>query len=191
MVDMPVSQLLTLLMSSLSLIVSLGVLIVHLKNRKTQFSSYALARHAHRSSSIDLALVSAEQLDGSILVKLVLFNPGSIAALIKSLTVYREVKSNSFLGRLFGSTEWKEITEARWWPTADSSSKTPKSFADEYQNLYVEDYRDILVSMPGLIDRNNYRYVIQTNLGGYETSSTIYAARSHFPHAFRQWFRES
>lgn len=186
--DMSESQVLNLVMSSLSLIVSLGVLVVHLKNRKTQVNAYAMSRHTHRSSFIDLAFVSAEQLDVSVLLKLVLFNPGPIAAIIKSFTLYKKVKSNSFLGRLLGSSEWKEIAEARWWPTADSSCVTPKSFADEYPNIYVEDHRDILVSMPGLIDRSEYRYVIQTNLGGCETTSTIDTTWSCFPHAFRQWF---
>jgi hypothetical protein len=184
------SSVLNLAMSSLSLIISLGILIVHLKNRNIQFNAYAINRHTHRSSSIDLVFVSGEQLDDSVLLKLVLFNPDSVAAIIKSFTLYKEVKSTSFFGRLFGSTEWKEITLARWWPTVDSSSKTPRSFADEYQNLYVEDCRDILVSMPGMIDRNHYRFVIETNLGGYQTISTIDATRSYFPYAFRQWFYE-
>jgi hypothetical protein len=134
--------------------------------------------------------VSTEQLDDNILIKLVFFNPGSIAAIIQSLTIYKEVEASSFIKRLLGFTEWKEIRSARWWPTADSSCKEPKSMADEYQNLYVEDHRDILVSIPGRIDRNVYRFAIQTNHGGHSHYSTIDATTTYFSHAFRQWFQE-
>lgn len=188
--DMPADQIVNLLMSSLSLVISLALLFIHLKNRKTQLNSYILSRSAFRSSSINLKYVSSEQLDDSILIKLVLFNPGSIATIIQSLTVYKEVESRFFIGRLLGFTEWREVREARWWPTTDSSCKTPKSMADEYKNLYVEDYRDILVSIPGLIDRNVYQFVIESNHGGLEHFSTIDSVTSYFPHAFRQWFHE-
>lgn len=188
--DLLDSQTLNLAMSSASLAISLALLFVHLKNRKTQLSSYFLARAAYRSSSIDLKYVSSEQLGGNVLIKLVLFNPGSIATIIQSLTIYKRVKSRFFLLRFFGRTEWEEIREAKWWPASDPLCKDQKFFADEYKSLYVEDHRDIFVLLPGYLDRNVYRFSIETNHGGYSHSSTIDGTWSHFSHAFRQWFRE-
>ncbi len=184
------AQVLNLVMSSASLVISLAVLFVHLKNRRTQLSSYFLTRAAHRSSAIDLKCVSSEQLEDKVLIRLVLFNPGSIATIIQSLTVYKEVESESFFLRWLGRVKWKELRDARWWPTSDPSCKDQKYFADEYKSLYVEDYRDIFVLLPGYIDRNMYRFAIETNHGDYSHSSTIDATRSYFSHAFRQWFHE-
>lgn len=185
------SQVLNLVMSSASLVISLALLFVHLKNRRTQLSSYFLARATHRSSSIVLKYVVSEQLEGNVLIKLVLFNPGAIATIIQSLTVYQKAESQCFLFRWFGRTEWKELTDAQWWPTGDSSCKDQKYLADEYKSLYVEDIRDIYVLLPGYIDRNMYRFDIETNHAGRSYCSTIDATRTYFPHAFRQWFHEA
>jgi hypothetical protein len=185
------NQVLNLAMSSASLAISLALLFIHLKNRRTQLSSYFLARAAYRSSSIDLKYVSTEQLENQVLIRLVVFNPGSIATIIQSLTVYKEVEPTFFLSRLLGRREWKEVSEAKWWPTSDPSCKEQKFLADEYKSLYVEDYRDIFVLLPGYIDRNKYRFDIQTNHGGHSHASTIDATRTYFSHAFRQWFHEA
>lgn len=182
---------LNLAMSSASLVISLVLLFIHFKNRKTQVSSYFLARAAYRASSIDLKFVSSEQLEGDVLIKLVLFNPGSIATIIQSLTVYKEVESRFFLFRFLGRSGWKEVVDAKWWPTNDTSCKDQKFLADEYKSLYVEDCRDIYVLLPGYIDRNMYRFTVETNHGGYSHSSTIDATRTYFSHAFRRWFHEA
>lgn len=189
--DLLDSQVLNLAMSSASLVTSLALLFIHFKNRKTQVSSYFLARATYRASSIDLKFVSSEQREGNVLIKLVLFNPGSIATLIQSLTVYKEVESRFFLFRFFGRTEWKEVDDAKWWPTSDPSCKDQKYFADEYKSLYVEDCRDIYVLLPGYINRSVHRFAVETNHGGYSHSSTIDATRTYFSHAFRRWFHET
>jgi hypothetical protein len=189
--DMLDTQVLNLVMSSASLAISLALLFVHLKNRKTQLRSYVLARAAARSSSINLQYVSSEQLDGKVLIKLVLFNPGSIAIIIQALAVHKKVESRFFLLRLLGLTEWTELDQAAWWPTSDSSCKDEKFFADEYKSLYVEDYRDIFALLLGCLDRNMYRFHIQTNNGDYIIYSIIYyVGNACFPRSYWQWFRE-
>lgn len=189
--DLIDAQILSLAVSLASLVISLAVLFVHLKNRRTQLRSYLLTRATHRSSAIDLKYVSSEQVEEQVLIKLVLFNPGSVAAIIQSLTVSREIESRFFLLRWFGWTEWKELTEARWWPTSDPTCKDQRYFADEYRSLYVEDCRDIYVLLPGYIDRAMHRFTIQTSQGGCAHSSKIDGTRSYFSHAFHQWFHEA
>lgn len=184
-------QVLNLAMSSASLAISLALLFVHLKNRRTQLSSYFLARATYRSSSIDLKYVSTEQLENQVLIRLVVFNPGSVATIIQALTVYKEVEPEFFFFRLLGRTEWEELGEAKWWPTSDPSCKEQKFLADEYKSLYVDDHRDIFILLPGYIDRNKYRFDIQTNHGGRSHFSTIDATRTHFSHGYRQWFHEA
>jgi hypothetical protein len=69
--------------------------------------------------------------------------------------------------------------------------KDEKFLADEYKSLYVEDYRDIFVLLPGCIDRNVYQFDIKTNNGNYRFSSIIYSiGKTCFPSSFWQWFHE-
>lgn len=184
------SQVINTAMSSASLIISLALLLIHLKNRKTQLRAYFLSRETYRSSNVALKYISSEQQGENALLKLVLFNPGSVAAIIRSLTVYKEVESSFFLFRVFGVTEWREIQDAKWWPTSDPDCKEHKYLADEYRSLYVDDQRDIYVLLPGYIDRNKHKFETKTNQGSCSTESTIDATRIYFPHAFRQWFHE-
>lgn len=184
------NQLLNLAMSSVSLVISLALLLIHLKNRKTQLRAYFLSRETYRSSAIVLKYISSEQYGESTLHKLALFNPGSVAAIIRSLGVYKKIESRFFLLRVLGFTEWREVPEAQWWPASSPDCKEQRYLADEYRSLYVDDQRDIYVIMPGYIDRNEYKFEIKTNHGGCSIESTIDVTRIYFPHAFSEWFHE-
>ena len=163
------------LISVLGFVISLFLLFVHVKNRRTQLSSYQLARATYRSSSINLHYIGSEQVDDYVLLKLVLFNPGSVAAIIQSFAVFEVSPTRNSLRRLFWSTEWGRVENARWWPTKNPDQKTFRYLADEYENLYVEDFRTILVSMPGVIDRREYLFEVRSNHGSQTTKTTITA----------------
>ena len=178
------------LISVLGFVISLFLLFVHIKNRHTQLSSYQLARATYRSSSIDLHYIGSEQVDDHVLLKLVLFNPGSVAAIIQSFAVFEVSPTRNSIRRLFWPTEWRRIEDARWWPTKNADQKTSGYLADEYENLYVEDFRTILVSIPGMIDRREYLFEVRTNHGSQTTRTTIAATASHFSHHFERWYRE-
>jgi len=119
-----------------------------------------------------------------------MFSPGSVATVIRSLTLYRKCESRFFLLRAFGITEWRKVREATWWPVSDPNCKEQKYLADEYRSLYVDSHRDIYVLFPGFIDRNEYKFEVKTNHGSCSTKSTIDATKIYFSHAFRQWFHE-
>ncbi|WP_129373655.1 hypothetical protein [Pseudomonas aeruginosa] len=184
------NQVLNVVMSSASLVISLALLLIHLKNRKTQLRAYFLSRETYRSSIVVLDYVASEQLDENVLLKLVLFSPGSVATVIRSLTLYRKCESRFFLLRAFGITEWRKVREVTWWPVSDPNCKEQKYLADEYRSLYVDSHRDIYVLFPGFIDRNEYKFEVKTNHGSCSTKSTIDATKIYFSHAFRQWFHE-
>ncbi len=184
------NQTLNLAMSSASLAISLALLLIHLKKRKTQLRTYFLSRETYRSSSAVLDYISSEQQDENVLLKIILFNPGSIAVIIRSFTLYRKVESRFLLLRTLGFTEWKQVQGAQWWPISDPSCKEQKHLADEYHSLYVDSHRDIHVLLPGHIDRNEYKFELKTNQGCYSTESTIAATTIYFSHASRQWFHE-
>lgn len=169
--------------------ISLFLLFIHLKNRRTQLRSYWITRDAYRSSSIQLVFVHSEQLEGFVFVKLVLFNPGSIATVIKSFSVEKKVKLSLFQ-RILKFREWERIEGSKWWPTENPETKTVRYLADEYRNLFVEDQRDICVVIPGMLDREKYRFEIRTNNGGFAVQTTIDATRTSFAHASRDWFYE-
>lgn len=182
------TQIWTIAISLLSLLISFATLYINLKNRETQLNTYFLTRASHRSGNIDLKWVSSEQLENEVLIKLIFFNPGSIASIIQSLTIWREIPSDWRILRWLGQTEWEEVRSARWWPAADPSCKKLKNFADEYKSLYVSDYRELLILIPGYIDRNLYKFLIKTNNGQCSQKCTIDAIKSHFPHTSEQWF---
>ncbi|WP_288393087.1 hypothetical protein [uncultured Herbaspirillum sp.] len=169
--------------------ISVFLLFIHIKNRRTQLRSYWIAREAYRSSAIQLAFIQSEQLKDFVLLKLVLFNPGSIAAVIGSFSVKRKVRLN-FIERALRINSWKEIPDSKWWPTQDASDKTVKYLADESSSLYVEDQRIIYALIPGMIDRDEYQFEIRTNNGWRILETTICATRTSFAHASEDWFYE-
>lgn len=87
MVNLAETQIWAIAISLLSLLISFATLYINLKNRKTQLNTYSLTRASHRSGNIDLKWVSSEQLENEVLIKLIFFNPGSIASIIQSLTI--------------------------------------------------------------------------------------------------------
>jgi hypothetical protein len=176
--------------SALSFAISVFLLFIHIRNRRTQLSSYHLARFTHRSSSIDLQFVGAEQAGDNILFKLVLFSPGSVATIIQSFAIFEDVQTRNPIRRLLWPNEWRRVEGARWWPTRDSTKKELRSMADEYENLYVEDFRTILALMPGAIDRRKYRFEIRTNNGFQTKETTIDGITIYFSHHFEQRFDE-
>lgn len=172
------------LISLSGFIISLFLLQIHIRNRRTQVSSYQISRAAYRSSQIELVYLSSEQVESQVFLKLVLFNPGSIAAIIQSFAVFERVPTSNPFRRIFRSTEWRRIERARWWPTEDVDHKVPKFLEDEYKNLFVQDQRTILVKMPGYIDRRSYRFEVRTNLGGRTRETTIDGTATHFSHHY-------
>ncbi len=178
------------LISLANLFISLSLLFIHLRNIKTQRRSYILTRAAHRNSGVILKYVSSEQQEKSTLIRLILFNPGSIAFVIQSLSAHKQTDSKYSFLRYLGIMRWQEIKEARWWPTSHPSCKDIKCFSDEYKSLYVKEHRDILISLPGYIDRNQYRFSIETSQGGLWIQTTIDYSKTNFDKKFVQNYYE-
>lgn len=184
--------LITLVIAVISLLISLYLLYINVKNRGTQVSTYRINRALHRSSRSVLQYINTEQLDGRFLVKLVLFNPGSTASIIHSFAVFKPIKNPNRLFRIFKPTVLQCIDDARWWPTRDENQKDPQYRDDEYKNLYVEDYRVILVSIPGWVDRERYEFEIRTNNDYLVHKTHILGIKgSHqFSHYYEEWHTE-
>ena len=185
-------QLITLVIAIIGLLISLYLLYINIKNRGTQVSAYRINRALHRSSQIVLQSISVEQLDGRFLVKLVLFNPGSIASVIHSFAVFKSTRNPNRLFRIFKPNVLNPIDNSYWWPTREENQKEPRYLDDDYQNLYVEDYRVILVSIPGLVDREQYEFEIRTNNGHLIHKTRIDGIKGthRFSHHFKEWYAE-
>ncbi|WP_273822861.1 MULTISPECIES: hypothetical protein [Pseudomonas] len=153
----------------LNAVIAVAALCLSISNRRTQLATYRLTRSSHWSSTNDLHVISAEQLDDSVLVKLVFFNPGAIAALIQSLAVYEIPPSVWWWPRRLDGLRRKRIEFAQWWPTCDENEKTPRLFADRYQQLLVKESRVILVRFPGRINRLVHAFELKTNHGPITT----------------------
>ncbi len=179
------------IISFLGFAISLFLLIIHIKNRGTQLSTYRISRATFRSSEIVLHFIGSEQLEGNVLLKLVLFNPGSIASVIQSFAVFERVSSPNGLLRLFGFNKWQRIEDAKWWPTKDTTMTNPKLLEDVYESLYVEDHRTILVTIPGIIDRRQYLFEVCTNNGCLNLMTTIDGFQTHFAFSFKQKYDEA
>jgi hypothetical protein len=192
-VNQQTQQLVTLAIAIIGLLISLYLLYINIKNRRTQVSAYRITRALHRSSKIVLKYINAEQLDGRFLVKLVLFNPGSIATVIHSFAVFKPTKNPNWFFRIFKPSVLRRIEDAYWWPTQDEDQKEARFLDDEYQNLYVKDYRVILVSIPGLIDRERYEFEIRTN-NDYQIQQTHIdgiQGTHRFSHHYEEWHAET
>ncbi len=170
-------------------VISLCLLFLQMKNRVTQVSSYYLSRATSRSSSIVLQLVKVEQMDGYVLMKLALFNPGSVAAVIHSCSIFERYKGSRWIDRLL-SRRWQRVDGFRWWPIEDATDKEPKFLAEAYQYLYVKDVRDIFVTMPGMVDRRVYMFEVRTNNGYVTAKTSIDANASFFSHHFEAWYKD-
>lgn len=191
-VNQQTQQLITLAVAVIGLLISLYLLYINIKNRGTQVSAYRINRALHRSSRIVLKYINTEQLDGRFLIKLVLFNPGSIASVIHSFAVFKPVKNPNCFFRMFKPTVLRRIEDAHWWPTRDENQNEARYLDDDYQHLYVEDYRVILVTIPGLVDRERYEFEIRTN-NDYQVHKTYIdgiKGTHRFSHCYEEWFSE-
>lgn len=166
--------------------ISVWLLFLQIKNRFTQVSSYKLSRAAYRSGTIVLKLVHVVQLEDSVLMKLVIFNPGSVAAVIQSCSVFERPKNKNWFWRVFTS-KWQRVEKSLWWPIQEDSDNEPKYLADAYQQLYVKDVRSIYVSMPGMTDRRRYLFEVRTNNGYVTTETSVMEGRTFFSHHFEEW----
>jgi hypothetical protein len=191
-VNQHTQQLVTLTIAIIGLLISLYLLYINIKNRETQVSAYRITRTLHRSSKIVLKYINTEQLDERFLVKLVLFSPGPIASIIHSSAVFKPTQNPNGFFRIFKPTVLKRIEGSYWWPTQNENQKEPRYLDDEYQNLYVEDYRVILMSIPGLVDRARYEFEIRTN-NDYQILKTHIdgiKGTHRFSHHYEEWDTE-
>lgn len=154
-------------------VLALVALYLSIRNRGTQIAMYQLTRSTYRSSTNDFHVISAEQLDDSVLVKLIFFNPGSVAAVIQSLSVYEIPHPVWWLPRRLDWLRRKRLDLAKWWPTRDEDEKTPRLFADRYLELMVKENRVILVRLPGMINRLTHEFELKTNHGSATTWGTL------------------
>jgi len=186
-------QLFTLGIATVGLIISLYVLGINIKNRRTQVSAYHITRALHHSSRIVLKYIGTEQMDGHFVVKLVLFNPGSIASIIHSFAVFAPTRNTRPFFRIFSPIVRQRIEDSYWWPTRDDSNFEARHLDDAYQDLYVDDVRVILVSIPGLVGVNQYEFEVRTN-NDYQTLKThIDGSKGahRFSHHYEEWYSET
>ena len=176
--------------SAISLLIALAALVINFKNRQTTLKGYLMSRNSIRSSEFDLFFVSATQLQDSVLVKLAVFNPGSIAILIKSMTVYVKQQRRNAILRVVSPYEWVELVDAKWWPSDNDDCVEVKTVDQAYRLLYVKDQRDIKIRIPGFVDRRAYRFYIKTNHGFQYRETRIDDSNSCFPFNFEQYYSE-
>lgn len=180
--------LLTSIAAFIGLGISVFVLIVQVKNRNINLSSFRLNRHLIRISGVELNFIIAKQYESNFIINLVAFNPSSVGCIIKSLTIYKGRKPKTFFEKLFQHECWDEVSLGKWWPTEAPECGKIKFMHDEYKNLYFERYRDIVVSIPGSFSREKYRFHIKTNHGGYIQTTEISDGNTSFAHRSEQHY---
>ena len=108
-----------------------------------------------------------------MLVKLVYFNPSSILTVIQSLAVYEVPQTVWLLAHRFVVARKSRVEKAKWWPAGDRNEKTAKLFADNFQDLIVNDSRVIFVKLPGMINRLDHAFELKTNQGFLVTTYSL------------------
>ncbi|EGR3000234.1 hypothetical protein MTR11_23655 [Vibrio sp. CCB-PB317] len=180
----------TIAISLISLSVAIFALYLNYRNHRVSRKSYFINRELMRNGNLHLDFVKSTQLEDRYVVHLVVFNPSQIGLLLHSLAVFEIVENRSWINDLLNKREWVELTKAKWWPTTNLDDFNIKSRADEYKNVYVENSRDIYVSIPGFMPRTKHKFEIVTNLGGYAHIGSVDSTRSYFSHSFQQFWHE-
>ncbi|HGO5290763.1 TPA: hypothetical protein ACX6RK_001471 [Photobacterium damselae] len=180
----------TTAISLISLFVAIFALYLNYRNNNVSKKSYLINRELIRNGNLHLDFVKATQLKDRYVVHLVVFNPSEIGLLLHSLTVFEIVENRSWINEFLNKLEWRELTEAKWWPTKNLDDLNIKSRIDEYNNAYVENSRDIYISIPGLMPRTKHKFEIMTNLGGYAHIGSVDSTKSYFSYSFQQYWHE-
>ncbi|NWD70771.1 hypothetical protein HX870_24540 [Pseudomonas gingeri] len=122
-------------------------------------------------------------------MKFVYFNPGSVATILQAFAVYETPNDYGWIRRMIPFLKWRRMEGVRWWPTKDTDQKVPRLQGDEYESLYVKDFRVILVLVPGRFDRRRYLFEVFTNQGSISHETIIDSLGVHFSYSFTQRFR--
>lgn len=181
----------SILVSIISLLVAALALYLNYKNHHVTRKSYLINREQTRSGNIYLDFVKATQLGDRYVIHLVVFNPSGIGLLLHSLAVFNEIESKGWFNKVLNKQEWKRINQAIWWPTINLEDLDIKYRDEEYKNMYVDNYRDLYVSIPGQMLEFEHRFEIMTNLGGSSQELRPSAGRSYFSHNFKMvWYEK-
>ncbi len=157
--------------NSILAIISITILY---KNTKINDKALGINRMNIRNNSIRLDLIATKQLENTYIFALVVFNPNVNAILLDTLTLY--AKAYYKIPLIPMMSRWEKVENITWWPTSSTESYETKYFSEEYKNLYVEDIREIMVSVPGKIHNDKYKFFLQTNM---YNSTLITNAHSH------------
>jgi hypothetical protein len=176
-------------LSIVSLIISIAALYFNHRNNKINQNSFLISRDGYRASSIVLEFVCSKQYDGYYILKFVVFNPSSIATIIKSFSVLERTYHNNSFFEFFGKENWERIGSAKWCPSHEDVCKEIGNMEHNYKHLFVNEYKNIFVSIPGRITREKLKFIIKTNNGGVVLNTSIDATATHFSYDFHQTFK--
>ncbi|MGL6501787.1 hypothetical protein ACSZOA_05195 [Aeromonas caviae] len=177
------------ILSIISLIISIAALYFNHKSNKINQNSFLISRDGYRASSIALEFICSKQYDGYYILKFVVFNPSSIATIIKSFSVLERTYCNNRFLEFFGMENWERIGSAKWCPSNEEVCNEIGNMEQNYKHLFVSDHKNIFVSIPGRITRDKLKFVIKTNNGGIALQTSIDATATHFSFDFHQTFR--
>ncbi|HCG6770838.1 TPA: hypothetical protein NJ252_004497 [Vibrio parahaemolyticus] len=180
----------TISISIVSLIVAALALYLNYRNHRVTRNSYLINRERLRNGNIYLDYIKATQLDDRHVIHLVVFNPSEIGLLLHSFSVYKQIERKGFIHCLFNRQQWKRVNEAVWWPTTNLEDLEVKYREEEYKNMYVDNMRDIFVSIPGDIMGSEHRFEIVTNQGSSSQELRLSVGNSYFSHNFQQVWHE-
>lgn len=170
-------------------VVSLFMITIHLKNSRLQRKSYLLNSYNSRATSTNLDFIECKQLEDNFVIKLAFYNPGSTAAIIRSLTVTKSIPHPNFLLRRIGVKKEVDV-DYIWSPALDEQSFEVSYLRDAYHLLHVKTVATLYVSVKGYIDRSRYFFEIKTNHNHHKLSCNIDGFDHQFPTDFREWFKD-
>ncbi|ENQ5770895.1 hypothetical protein ACEPEE_001114 [Vibrio fluvialis] len=185
-----INEYFTISISIVSLIVAALALYLNYRNHRVTRNSYLINRERLRNGNIYLDYIKATQLDDRHVIHLVVFNPSEIGLLLNSFSVYRQIERKGFIQNLINRQEWRRVDEAVWWPTTNLEDLEVKYRDEEYKNMYVDNMRDIFVSIPGHIVGSEHRFEIVTNQGSSSQELRLSVGKSYFSHNFQQVWHE-
>ncbi|WP_421670227.1 hypothetical protein [Rahnella sp. EDr1-12] len=170
-----------------SFIISIATLIVHFRNSKLQKLSYLMNRNNSRVGETNFEFVECKQVGDEYILKLVLFNPSSVATVVKSLTVTKTVEHPNFIMCKLGFMK-KVKVQFRWSPAVDSHNFIVTLYKESYELLYVKDVAVFFVAISGHVNRDLHHIELRTNHDFQTVTTRIDGFNARFPIHFEQWF---
>lgn len=148
-----------------------------------------------RKCTFESMVVSTTKLQDAMLAHIVIYNMDQTPLLLKSVDLYSisEHKTKIFnilkqplpaKMELFKNAKKEAVERTTWWPTTDPKNYELKYRDEVYRDLYVDNMKDVIITIPLelLSSETRYKICVVTSAGSNWTSVDFLPGRARCSH---------